>query len=110
MSVDLSNLSLVELNEVIQEARALIAEKQEEAVQAAYQKVIIIASEVGLSAEELLRLGRDKAVRPVSRGVVPPRYRNPTNPAETWTGRGKSPRWVQDKIARGITLEDMLIK
>lgn len=110
MSVDLRSLSLVELNEVIQEARALIAEKQEEAVQAAYQKVIIIASEVGLSAEELLRLGREKAVRPVSRGVVPPRYRNPMNAEETWTGRGKQPRWVASNISRGITLEDMLIK
>lgn len=110
MSLELSGLSLVELNEIIAEAKALIAEKQEEAVQAAFQKMVLIASEVGLSAEEVLRRGREKAGKPVSRGVVPPRYRNPTNPTETWTGRGKSPRWVQDKIARGITLEDMLIR
>nr|WP_281179370.1 H-NS histone family protein [Curvibacter delicatus] len=26
---------------------------------------------------------------------VPPKYRNPANPDQTWTGRGKAPHWAQ---------------
>ena len=29
------------------------------------------------------------------RGKVPAKYKNPSNPSETWTGRGKMPAWVK---------------
>jgi DNA-binding protein H-NS len=29
------------------------------------------------------------------RGPVAPKYRNPQNPAETWAGRGLTPRWLR---------------
>ena len=36
-------------------------------------------------------------------------YRNPSNSAETWTGRGRTPKWVRDAIASGVCLEDLTI-
>lgn len=30
-----------------------------------------------------------------TRAKVPPKYRNPANAEETWTGRGRSPVWVK---------------
>jgi len=38
-----------------------------------------------------------------------PVYRNPSNSAETWTGRGRQPRWVRDALANGARLEDLVI-
>jgi len=40
---------------------------------------------------------------------VEPKYRNPANPSETWTGRGKPPRWLATELAGGKTREDFLI-
>ena len=40
---------------------------------------------------------------------VPPKYRNPTNPAEVWSGRGKRPRWLEPQIQAGKGLDDFLI-
>ena len=37
------------------------------------------------------------------------RYRNPANAAETWTGRGKQPRWLVAALATGKVLEDFSI-
>jgi DNA-binding protein H-NS len=37
------------------------------------------------------------------------RYRNPANEAETWTGRGKQPRWLAAAIASGKNLQDFAI-
>ena len=44
-----------------------------------------------------------------SRGVVPPKYRNPENPAETWAGRGLKPRWLAAAIKSGKKLEQFAI-
>lgn len=38
-----------------------------------------------------------------------PVYRNPGNSAETWTGRGRQPKWVRDALASGARLEDLSI-
>lgn len=43
------------------------------------------------------------------RAKVAPKYRNPANPEQTWTGRGKSPQWVAALRAEG-KLEEALIK
>jgi DNA-binding protein H-NS len=39
-----------------------------------------------------------------------PKYRNPENPEQLWTGRGNRPRWVTAALERGLTLQDMLIE
>ena len=36
-----------------------------------------------------------------------PRYRNPQNAAETWSGRGKRPAWIEAALAQGSTLDDL---
>jgi DNA-binding protein H-NS len=38
-----------------------------------------------------------------------PTYRNPRNSAETWTGRGRQPKWVREALAAGACLDDLLI-
>jgi DNA-binding protein H-NS len=40
---------------------------------------------------------------------VVPKYRNPKNPAETWSGRGKQPHWVKVQLKAGKTLKHFLI-
>jgi DNA-binding protein H-NS len=39
----------------------------------------------------------------------PPKYRNPTNPDETWTGHGRRPKWVLDYVAEGNELTNIEI-
>jgi DNA-binding protein H-NS len=43
------------------------------------------------------------------RGAVPPKYRNPDNPSETWAGRGLRPRWLAAALKSGKKLEDFSI-
>lgn len=42
------------------------------------------------------------------RKPVAPKYRNEAG--ETWTGRGKQPKWVAEALASGLTLEDLMIE
>lgn len=39
-----------------------------------------------------------------------PKYRNPVVPSETWSGRGKQPRWLVAAIKAGQKIEDFKIK
>jgi DNA-binding protein H-NS len=40
---------------------------------------------------------------------VLPKYCNPSAPGETWSGRGKQPRWLVAALQSGQKLEDFLI-
>jgi len=55
-----------------------------------------------------LELGEQKRKK-TTRKAVEPRYRNKNNPEDTWTGRGKQPRWLVAELEKGAKLEDFLI-
>jgi DNA-binding protein H-NS len=40
---------------------------------------------------------------------VVPKFRNPSDPKETWAGRGKQPRWVVAQLKAGRKMDDFLI-
>jgi DNA-binding protein H-NS len=44
---------------------------------------------------------------PKAKRAVAPKYRLPTG--ETWTGRGKQPRWLAEQVSKGKKVEDFLI-
>jgi len=69
-----------ELSDAVSQARALVAE-------------------FGLTAQDVFPAGRaaGKSGRSSTAGTkVAPKYRNPAT-GETWTGRGKAPKWIQNE-------------
>ena len=42
--------------------------------------------------------------------AVSPKFRNPVVPSETWSGRGKQPRWLVARLASGSHIDDFRIK
>ena len=50
----------------------------------------------------------ERARRPYPQ--VFPKYRNPVQPAETWSGRGKQPRWLAAQLKSGKKLDDFRIQ
>jgi DNA-binding protein H-NS len=55
--------------------------------------------------------GQLEAVRQERRKYprVFPKYRNPNEPSETWSGRGKQPRWLTTALTTGHTIEEFVI-
>ena len=41
--------------------------------------------------------------------AVLPKYQNPSNPTEVWSGRGRQPRWIAARLQAGAHLEEFLI-
>jgi DNA-binding protein H-NS len=54
----------------------------------------------------------DHGVRPARKPYpkVLPKYRNPKKPSETWSGRGKQPRWIRTQLKSGKKLNDFAIR
>lgn len=120
MSIDLNGLSAKQLGALIktaQKRQAVVAQRTPIAkVRAQLSK---LAKSEGYTIEELFgaptaaRTGK-RAGKPGPKpgrklGKVAPKYRNPANAKETWTGRGRQPRWLAELIAGGKKLEDFLI-
>jgi DNA-binding protein H-NS len=42
--------------------------------------------------------------------ISEPKYRNPDNPNQTWTGRGPKPKWLEKLCVNGKTLDDFSTK
>ena len=56
-------------------------------------KAKIIIEQYGLNASDLFSR---KAGGKSASGKVAPKYRNPTT-GDTWTGRGKAPKWIEGR-------------
>jgi DNA-binding protein H-NS len=54
-----------------------------------------------------LRLHDRRMRRPYPK--VFPKYQNPKNPTETWSGRGRQPRWLSPQLRSGKKLDDFRI-
>jgi DNA-binding protein H-NS len=59
------------------------------------------AQEHGFSLDEIL------GEKSGSKGM--PKYANPANPDQTWTGRGRQPGWVKEALGKGKSLDDLAI-
>jgi DNA-binding protein H-NS len=60
----------------------------------------------------LSRLHPAKTDRPKARHPYPPvvpKFANTDEPNQVWSGRGKRPQWVTEKLASGLALEDLSI-
>jgi DNA-binding protein H-NS len=118
MSIDLDKLSAKELDSLINKAKkrktTLVKRKPIAAVR---KKLTARAKAYVYSTAELFG---DAGTAPKARkavasgkgrklGKVAPKYRNPTNSRETWSGRGMQPRWLAAEVRKGRKPEDFLI-
>jgi DNA-binding protein H-NS len=96
--IDLNSLSVEELWALHEEIALVLSTK-------------IIAEKLKLE-NRLYELGKLKETSPQQRRPYPkvhPKFRNPEPPHETWSGRGRQPRWLTELIATGKTIDDFRI-
>ncbi|MEC5386178.1 H-NS histone family protein [Uliginosibacterium sp. H3] len=115
----LSKLSLSELNRQKARIEAEIARRSQNSKRDLLKKVQKLASDAGVPLSELLGTKLPKATKAAkvatpkprgSKGKVAPKYRNPADASQTWTGRGRQPLWVSGHVASGKAITDLLIK
>jgi DNA-binding protein H-NS len=123
MAIDLEGLSAKQLEAVIAKAKKRQdALSKRKPIAAVRKKLVALAKADGYTISELFGDAADANAEPApakraarkstkgrSLGKVAPKYRNPENPKETWSGRGMQPRWLAEQVKRGKSAADFLI-
>jgi len=103
----LDNMSYAELKAIAPMIPAKIAEREKQEKGAVKAELAALAKSKGFEVSDLF----GDAVKPVKeKKTVAPKYCNPADTTQTWTGRGRKPKWVAENLATGGTLEDLLIR
>ena len=108
MAINLESLSPAELQALIKNAEAQMESARKNHVKEVRAKIDAILSGAGLTIGEVYPTRGKSAKGP--KAAVAPKYRNPDNPAQTWSGRGKRPLWFVEALKkRGVTAESLLV-
>jgi DNA-binding protein H-NS len=114
-------LSIEDLNfeqlgdQQLREVMDRIREALQERFTSRIQEFREVAREAGYTVtlhkigKEDARQSKRVAAQEDRRRGVRAKYHNPDNPSETWAGRGRKPKWVEEKLAGGSSLDDLLI-
>ena len=100
---DLSKYSITQLRAL--EVQVIDALKTQHflSISQAREQILHIARSAGLSDKQLLAIKVPKTPKP---GKVQAKYRNPADPKQQWSGRGRQPAWIKALLASGKSLED----
>lgn len=98
---DLRSMSVDELWMLHEEISAILAKR--------------LAEEKAALEERLRQLNPERVTSTFQRAKRPypqvlPKFRNPARPGETWSGRGKQPRWLVAQLRSGKKINDFLIQ
>lgn len=108
MAIDIKNLNQNQISELERQLAERKVQVRKDAISTARSKIDKVLKTAGLTFEDVYPTrGRRSSAR---RAPVPPKYRDPADPANTWSGRGKRPNWFKAAIAKGKKEKDMLIK
>lgn len=106
--IDVTHLSVNQLDDLIAQAQQEITRKKSLARKSLMADMEKLARDAGVSLSELFpESGNSKPAKVKS--TVAPKYRNPNDASQTWTGRGRQPLWIAALLAEGKRLDDLLI-
>jgi DNA-binding protein H-NS len=101
--IDFDTMSIEDLKRLKRELDRAIANYDDRRKAEARRDLEEKAREYGFSLSELAE------VKTTKRGPVAPKYRNPSNPDQVWSGRGRQPTWFREAIEAGTEPDDLTI-
>ncbi|MFD0910163.1 H-NS histone family protein [Ruegeria arenilitoris] len=105
MGINLDKLSRKELLELRDQVDKALenaeARERQEALMAAEKAAAAYGFSLSDLASQPTRSGKGSKAKA--------KYRNPADPTQTWTGRGRKPKWVHEALKAGADISDLEI-
>ena len=99
----IDNLTYGDLLKLEERLKSAIAARKTQDAKVTKEELRAMAAKAGFDLEELFgKRGPKKG-----KGIA--KYRNPKDPAQTWTGRGRKPNWLIDAVKKGGKLDSYAI-
>lgn len=119
MTTKYASWSLDKLNKEVDKIQRVIKTKETRDKKETLAKLVLVARKSGFELHELMDTvsstkstpgtNKSSSGKTGKRGKVAPKYRNPANVLETWTGRGRQPIWVRDFVNNGGSMDEVTI-
>lgn len=106
MEIDVDSMSLDDLRTLRNQIDRAISSYETRRRKEAMAALERTAREMGFSLTDLT--GAAMRARRNGGGEGQAKYAHPENPSQTWSGRGRRPRWVTEQIESGKSLQDLL--
>jgi DNA-binding protein H-NS len=103
---DLSKYSIPQLRALEVDVIEELKTRHYLSVSKAREQILHIARNAGISEKELLATKAPRTPKTPKRGAAEAKYRNPDDPAQEWSGRGRQPAWFKAWIASGKSAEE----
>lgn len=104
--MDLTTLSITELKLLLDDIPREIKNREKEEKARIRKELEALAAKSGYSLDELLGEASEK-VRKVVKPVAV-KFRS-ADGSQTWSGRGRTPKWLVEAISQGATLESFAV-
>ena len=106
--MEFSNMTDEQIEASIAAGKAEKERREAERKEMAVKRIVDDVVNSGASFDDVIKALRDAkvAIKAAAGNAAP--YRNPAT-GETWSGRGKHPKWISDLIANGGKAEDFKV-
>lgn len=105
MAIDLAKMSRKELDKLKSDVEKALRDVTKNELKEAKKAAEKAVAKYGYTLAEIAGGGAKAAKKP----AAAPKFANPDDPAQTWSGRGRQPQWYKDAIAAGKSPEKMAI-
>lgn len=106
--MNLSGLSLADLRALQEQIKQEVKKREQQDLVKAREQIMAIAQSVGIPLKELMG-SQTRAAKTGAVVKVAVRYRHPADASLQWTGRGRQPKWVQDWLTSGQSLDALKV-
>ena len=108
-SINVDKMSLKELVELEAKVQKAIAAARDREKANLKEKMAELAKTHGFSVNELFGGGRGAKGAGKGKSLGVAKFANPENKSDTWTGRGRKPNWLLERLRKGAKLNDFAI-
>lgn len=102
--IELQELSIQELQALSRDLEGELKRRGGEERKKVLAQMKELAASVDMTLQEVITYSSAKKTK------GQPKYQNPENPKQTWTGRGKHPFWIKAALEQGKALDELRIK
>lgn len=108
MTVDLGSMTSKELAALKGEVETALVSARSREIEAARKAAELAVAEFGVTLDEVAG-NVLKRRKPYTKSVAAAKYRNPADPEQVWSGRGRRPAWINEALDSGANLDDLMI-
>ena len=110
MKVDLKGMSRKELEKLKSDVEKALSKVSDKELKAARDEAAKIAAKHGFTLEDIAAApAKTPRKTAAAKTKSAPKYANPADPKQTWTGKGRQPVWFKDAVASGKAPDSMAI-